>query len=145
MLKERGTGRRKIVFLISDGSDARNNAHSFNETLLSLYAADVSVYSIAVGRTLPIGNSLISHGSSEIDKFAALTGGDTFAGSKQADLERLYTDITEQARNEYTLTFIPQDIHTNTACHSIEVRVERPGMSVTARQGYCPGAATAGR
>ncbi len=145
MLKERGPGRRRIVFLISDGSDSRNNSHSFNETLLSLYAADVSVYSISVSRTLPIGKALIEHGSSEIDKFAALTGGDTFFGAKQDDLERLYTDVTEQARNEYTLTFIPQDIRTSTACHSIEVRVERPGMSVTARQGYCPGATTAGR
>jgi VWFA-related protein len=145
MLKERGVGRRKIVFLISDGTDSRNNSHSFNETLLSLYAADVSVYSISVNRSLPIGKSLIEHGSSEIDKFAALTGGDTFTGSKQADLERLYTEVTEQARNQYTLTFNPQDIHTNTACHSIEVRVERPGMNVTARQGYCPSAATSGR
>ena len=145
MLKERGPGRRKIVFLISDGTDSRNNSHSFNETLLSLYAADVSVYSISVSRSLPIGKGLVEHGSSEIDKFASLTGGDTFVGTKQADLERLYTDVTEQARNEYTLTFIPQDIHTNTACHGIEVRVERPGMNVTARQGYCPSAATSGR
>ena len=145
MLKSRDPGRRKIVFLVSDGTDSRNNTHSFNETLLSLYAANVSVYSINVTRTLPVGKSLIEHGSSEIDKFAALTGGDTFFGAKQADLERLYTSVTEQARNEYTLTFTPQDIHASTACHSIEVRVERPGMNVTARQGYCPGAVSPGR
>jgi VWFA-related protein len=145
MLKARGRDRRKIIFLISDGTDSRNNTHTFNETLLSLYSADVSVYSISVSRSLPVGKALIEHGTSEIDKYADLTGGDTFFGDKEADLDRLYSDVTEQARNQYILTFIPQDIHTNQNCHSIEVRVRRPDLKVVARQAYCPSAVAVGR
>lgn len=145
MLKARGRDRRKIIFLISDGTDSRNNSHSFNETLLSLYSADVSVYSISVSRSLPVGKALIEHGTGEIDKYADLTGGDTFFGDKEADLDRLYSDVTEQARNQYILTFIPQDIHTNQNCHSIVVNVRRPNLNVIARQAYCPSAVAVGR
>jgi VWFA-related protein len=56
MLKTRGRDRRKIIFLVSDGTDSRDNKHTFDETLRSLLFADVSVYSISVSRPLPIGN-----------------------------------------------------------------------------------------
>jgi VWFA-related protein len=53
MLKGRGRGRRKIVFLISDGSDSKRDTHGFDETLHTLLAADVSVYSISVSHLIP--------------------------------------------------------------------------------------------
>ncbi len=143
MLKNRGRDRRKIVFLISDGANS-HNAHSFDETLHSLLSSDVSVYSISVTRSVPVGRSIFQHGVSEIDKYAAGTGGDTFFASKQRDLERLYSSLTEQARNQYTLTFSPQNVDMNKDYHSIEVRVERPDLSVEARQGYYQSAVAAG-
>lgn len=144
MLRERGRERRKIIFLISDGSDS-HNAHSFDETQRALLAADVSVYSISITRSVPIGRSLLQHGAAELDKYATSTGGDTFFGAKQRDLERLYSDLTEQARNQYTLTFSPQDIHTDHDYHTIEIRVRRPGLKITARDGYYQSAIGAGR
>jgi len=136
MLKARGRDRRKIIFLISDGSNSKHNQHTFDETLHALLVADISVYSISVTRSLPVGRSLLQHGTAEIDKYAADTGGDTFFATKQSDLERLYSDVTEQARNEYTLTFSPQDIHRDQDYHPIEIRVRRPGLSIRAREGY---------
>jgi VWFA-related protein len=136
MLKGRGRDRRKIIFLISDGSDSKHNQHTVDETLHSLLTADVSVYSISVNRSLPIGRSLLQHGTAEIDKYATDTGGDTFFASKQKDLERLYSDVTEQARNEYTLTFSPQGIDPSRDYHPIEIRVRRPDLNVRAREGY---------
>lgn len=136
MLKTRGRDRRKIIFLISDGSNSKHNQHTFDETLHALLVADVSVYSISVTRSLPTGRFLLQQGIAEIDKYATDTGGDTFFAPKQKDLERLYSDVTEQARNEYTLTFSPQDIHQNQDYHPIEIRVRRPGLTVRAREGY---------
>ncbi len=136
MLKSRGRDRRKIVFLISDGSNSKHNQHTFAETLHSLLAEDVSVYSISVSHSLPIGKSLIQRGAGQLEKYAVQTGGDTFVASKQMDLERLYSDVTEQARNQYTLTFSPQDVHKDKDYHTIEVHVRRPGLDVTARNGY---------
>jgi len=144
MLKTRGRDRRKIIFLISDGTDSRDNKHTFDETVRSLLFGDVSVYSISVSRPLPIGKSLVQHGASEISKFADRTGGDTFLATKEEDLARLYSDVTEQARNQYTLTFAPQGADRTLDYHPIEVRVRRPGLNVLARQGYYQSAINVG-
>jgi VWFA-related protein len=136
MLKGRGRDRRKIIFLITDGSNTHNNQHSFDETLHSLLLGDISVFAISVTHQTPIGRSIIQHGAAEVDKYAAATGGDTFYAARQNDLERLYKEVTEQARNEYTITFAPREADRTKDYHTIEVRVRRPNLDVSARQGY---------
>ena len=145
MLKGRGRDRRKIIFLITDGSNTRNNQHSFDETLHSLLLGDISVFAISVTHQTPIGRSIVQHGAAEIDKYAAATGGDTFYAAKQNDLERLYSEVTEQARNEYTITFAPREADRTKDYHTIEVRVRRPNLDVSARQGYFQSQLTGGR
>lgn len=144
MLKDRGRDRRKIIFLISDGSNSRNNTHTFDQTLHSLLVADVSVFSISVNHSVPVGKALVQHGASELQKYAVNTGGDTYYAGKQLELERLYSDVTEQARNEYTLTFTPQELTKGQDFHPIEVGVERPGLTVETRQGFYLSAIAAG-
>jgi VWFA-related protein len=136
MLKGRGRDRRKIIFLITDGNDSGQNVHSFDETLHLLLANDVSVYAIFVTRSLPAGKFLLQKGVSKVDKYAMGSGGDKFFASKDASLGRLYPAVAEQARNQYTLAFTPQDITKNVDYHSIEVRVRRPDLSVYAREGF---------
>ncbi|MBZ5696337.1 MAG: VWA domain-containing protein [Acidobacteriia bacterium] len=145
MLKARGRDRRKIIFLISDGTNTDHNTHTFDETLHALLSADVSVYSISVTRPLPVGKSLVQRGASDLEKYAAKSGGDTYYASKQPDLERLYSNVTEQARNQYTLTFSPQSANKTVDYHSIEIRVKRPDLSVNARDGYYQSAISVGR
>jgi VWFA-related protein len=143
MLKDRGRDRRKIIFLVSDGTNS-HNTHTFDETLHSLLAGDVAVYSISVTHSLPIAKSLVQRGQSDLEKYAVNTGGDTYYASKQPELERLYSDVTEQARNQYTLTFSPENIPQGQDYHDIEVRVERPGLNVETRHGYYLSAISAG-
>jgi VWFA-related protein len=130
MLKGRGRDRRKIIFLISDGNNSRTNTHTLDQTLQLLLNSDVSVYSISVG------HAFLQKESTRLEKYAATTGGDTFYAGKDRGLENLYSRVTEQARNQYTLTFSPQDTAKGKDFHSIEVRVRRPQLDVTARQGY---------
>jgi VWFA-related protein len=140
MFQERQQNRRKIIFLISDGSNSRQNRHTFNETARELLRKDASVYSISVSHSVPVpvGKSLLERGLAEIQKYATDTGGDTFYAAKQPDLERLYSDVTEEARNQYTLVFQPTNssIDTSHDFHPIEVRVKRPGLMVLTRQGF---------
>ncbi len=136
MLKTRGRGRRKIIFLVSDLSDSKRDTHTFDETMHSLLAADVSVYSISVSHQLPTGRSFLERGAAEADKYALNTGGDTFYAEKEGDLDRLYSNVTEQARNQYTLTFSPNSADRTRDFHPIEVRVRRPDLNVRARAGY---------
>jgi VWFA-related protein len=130
MLKGRGRDRRKIIFLISDGNNSRNNTHSFDQTLQALLQADVAVYSISVG------HAFLQKQTLRLEHYANKSGGDTFYAGKDRGLENLYASVTEQARNQYTITFQPQDTDRSKDYHSIEVRVRRPDLDVTARQGY---------
>jgi Ca-activated chloride channel homolog len=138
MFQDNQKNRRKIIFLISDGSNSRQNRHTFNETARELLRKDVSVYSISLSHTVPVpvGKSLVERGLAELQKYATDTGGDTFYSAKQSDLERLYSDVTEEARNQYTLAFEPNGVDKSHDFHPIEVRVKRPGLNVLTRQGY---------
>lgn len=130
MLRGRGRDRRKIIFLISDGNNSHDNEHSLDQTMQLLLKYDISVYSISVG------HALLQKESTRLERYATATGGDTFYSSSDRGLEGLYASVTEQARNQYTLTFQPQDTDRGKDYHTIEVRVRRPDLDVTARQGY---------
>jgi len=130
MLKGRGRDRRKIIFLISDGNNSRHNQHTFKQTLQLLVSAEVSVYSISVG------HALLQHETSRLEKYAGGTGGDTFYAGKALGLERLYSEVTEQARNQYTLAFAPKGADPKKDYHTIEVRVRRADLEILAREGY---------
>ncbi|HXP72149.1 MAG TPA: VWA domain-containing protein [Candidatus Dormibacteraeota bacterium] len=130
MLKGRGRDRRKSVFLISDGNNSRQNEHNFNQTIQLLLTADVSVYSISVG------HALLQHETARLEKYAQNTGGDAFFAGNAPDLERLYSKVTEQARNQYILAFTPEEADRTKDYHTIEVRVRRPDLDVSAREGY---------
>lgn len=136
MLKNRGRDRRKVIFLISDGADSSHNSHTFDETMHYLLSSDIAVYSVAVTRSLPLGRKLLQRGLSNLSKYATQTGGDTYFAGKQRDLEHLYAQVAEEARNQYTLTFSPHNVSIAKDYHSIEVRVLRPGLSIETRGGY---------
>jgi VWFA-related protein len=129
---------RKMIFLVTDGSDAHNERHPYDETLATLLEHDIAVFSISVTHSVPIGKSLVQHGQSELVNYATKTGGDTFYAAKQDDLDRMYANLTEEARNTYTLTFDPGNNNTGKDYHPIEVRVENHGtnLDIRTRDGF---------
>jgi VWFA-related protein len=136
LLKDRGRERRKIIFLISDGANGiRTNTHSYKETVKELLRYGVSVYSVAVS------SAYFERRFSRLVDYAHDTGGDVYFAAKRATMEELYSRVTEQARNQYTLAYTPQDTNAASDYHSIEIRIKREGLTVDARQGYYTGSA----
>ncbi len=133
LLRDRGRDRRKIIFLVSDGTNSHHNTIKTDAALQFLLSHDIGVYAIAVG------SSIFRHGTGPLSKYAIATGGDYYYASKQANLEKLYSRLTEQARNQYTLAFVPQSPNKSKDFHSIDVRIRRPGLDLIARQGYYSG------
>jgi len=129
MLHSRVGDRRKMIFLIADGQNSHHNKWTYAQTVRLLLTSDVTVYSITVG------SALLKHEPGRMTKYPDDTGGDSFFASKGDRLERLYSATTEEARNQYLLGYVPQNSPSG-EYHSIEVRVERPGLNVTARKGY---------
>jgi VWFA-related protein len=137
-LRDRAPERRKIIFLISDGQNAKNNTHSYNETLKLLLSEDISVYAVGVGEA-NLNRSITFLGNNILSKYAHSTGGDIFYGQSREDLEGLYSRVSEQARNQYLIAYSGARTDRSQPYHTIEVRVKRPGLSLLARDGYYVG------
>src|SRR6201998_2225085 len=129
----------KVILLISDGQNgAKFNTHSYDETKAELLRQEISVYSVATG------SSYFERKFSRLVNYSHDTGGDIYYGAKQHSFSEFYTRITEEARNQYTLTFSPKgDRSSDYRYHSIEVRVRREGLTVLAREGYYGGTPSA--
>jgi VWFA-related protein len=130
MLRTRGRDRRKLVLLVSDGHNSSNNLASFTEVLHVVLSNDISVYGIGVSE------AVLDRKRTAIARYVDATGGDIFFAPTRGGLEDDYTRILEEARNLYTLSYTPQGTDRSKEYHSIEVRVERAGLHVLARNGY---------
>ena len=130
LLNDRGRSRRKIIFLISDGQNAKNNKNSYDTVVKELLRYNISVYSLGVG------GGFLDRKFSRLQAYAHDTGGDVYYAAKRNTLEELYSRVTEQARNQYTLAYSPQGNDKGKDYHSVEVRVKRPGLNIITRQGY---------
>ena len=78
-LQDRPHERRRIIFLISDGQNAKNNTHNYDDTLKLLLSADVSVYVVGVGEA-NLNRGITFLGNNILSKYAHATGGDIFYG-----------------------------------------------------------------
>jgi VWFA-related protein len=131
LLHDRGVGRRKMILIVSDGvNGSQFNRFTYQDSLKALLHDNISVYSLAVG------NSLLKKKFSRLIDYSNDTGGDIYYASSSANMEKLYAQITEEARHEYTLAYIPRGLHSVAAYHKVEVRIDRPAVTVKTRQGY---------
>jgi VWFA-related protein len=130
LLSDRGRSRRKIIFLISDGQNAKNNKNSYETVVKALLRYDIAVYSLGVG------GGFLDRKFTRLQAYAHDTGGDVYYAAKRNTLEELYSRVTEQARNQYTLAYSPQGNDKGKDYHAVEVRVRRPGLNIITREGY---------
>ena len=131
LLHDRGAARRKLILVISDGVNAPSlNHHTYDDTRELLLHDNVSVFSLA------IGSALSKQKFSRLLNYADDTGGDIYYAQKSYSMERLYSQITEEARHEYTLAYIPRGHNSRSAYHSVEVRTNRDAVTIKTRQGY---------
>ncbi len=130
LLKDRGRDRRKMIFLISDGDNGKTNHYTYENTVKELLRYGISVYSLGVG------GGFFERKFSRLQSYAHDSGGDVFYAAKRNSLEELYSRVTEQARNQYTLGYNPKGNDKTKDYHTVEVRVRREGLSILTREGY---------
>lgn len=131
LLKSRSIVHRKIILLISDGENGKRfNHHTYEDTVAALLHGNVSLYSLAVG-----GNSF-HRKFYRLFAYANDTGGDIYYSAKRSTIERLYSQIAEQARHEYTLAYRPRGNDLHSTYHVVKVLTTREGFLVKTRPGY---------
>ena len=142
-LSRREPTRRKVLFVISDGQEYRSSA-SYGEVQKVLLTNQITVYAVGVGSSAIPGYGqaqrvhLPRMGYGDIlPKYASATDGEVFSEMSQSAIESAYSRLTEEARNQYTIGYTTRATPSS-RYRDIEVKVSRPGLKVTAKQGYYP-------
>ena len=119
-------GRRALV-LLSDGTDRYSTA-SAADALDRARRSDVMIYPIAIGNTRP----------PLFPQLAALSGGRSFQTRDPAQLNAIAHQIAAELHHQYLLGYSPSKpaVPGANEWRSITVRVNRPNVTVRARDGY---------
>ena len=142
LLHDRPRSRRKVIILISDGVNGgkKFNNFTYDQVVKTLLHDNVSVYSIAVPSAyLDRKISPFDRTISPLIRYANDSGGEIFHATKEHSFEGFYSRLTEEARHQYTLAYVPRGTDRASDYHAIEVRVKREKVDVRTRAGYYSG------
>jgi VWFA-related protein len=153
MSKQQG---RKALIVLSDGVD-RGSKETLAEAIATAQRADTIIYSIlfadeeegsrhgGFGVGGPMGGGRggryprqeeRSDGKKILEQISRETGGRLFKASKKDTLDKIYAEIHEDLRNQYSLAYTP-DKGTTVGYHKILLTVpKQKDVVVHARDGY---------
>jgi VWFA-related protein len=143
-LSTRPKGRRRIIYVISDGKEHGSKA-TVKEVLRYLAANKIAVYATGVGDSARWGEGYVSRFhlpftmyDNILYKYTVATGGTLDSERGTDGIEKSYAKIAEEARNQYTLGYISHESIYDGRYRVLDVHVERPGYDVIAKKGYYP-------
>ena len=126
------TDGRKAIFLVGSGFDTADfNTHSYVELLKKTEASDTAIYAVSlvhlgVSAMTRVGG-LIGNGLAQADNVlgsvAANSGGAAFFPEYPQQLPSIYQMVNAQARNQYSLGFVPTNRTADGKFHKLRVEV----------------------
>lgn len=129
-----GIDGRRVVIVFTDGEDTSSRL-GFKTVMERARDEEVMVYSIGLESEYFNGVRVVkSRPSRDLKKIADETGGGYFELLKTADLAPTFTRVAQELRSQYLIGFAPAAL--DGKVHKLEVKVNRPGMTVRARRSY---------
>jgi VWFA-related protein len=145
-LSTRPKDRRRIIYVVSDGKEYGSKA-TLKEVVRYLQTNKVAVYGTLVGDSARWGEGWLDrfHLPREmymniLYHYTSQTGGDLDSENGTNGIEKSYTKIADEARNQYTIVYRSDESIYDAKYRKIDVRVERPNLVVIAKPGYYPSA-----
>ena len=144
-LSKRERTRRKVIFVISDGREMGSKA-SYSDVRRLLQTRDIQVRAVVVDSGALPGFRQLGKIHMPGQGYSNILPKYVFATCGEQDLSRLsrnaiedaYAQITNEARNQYTLGYTPKPVTGGSAYRSVEVVVDKKGLKVAAKDGYYP-------
>lgn len=143
-LSKVGPGRRRIIYVISDGKEYGSKAKT-KDVIKYLQTNKISVFATLVGDSAVSGLGFLDHvhlpltlRDNLLPVYTAATGGETYAGYRSRSIENSFARITEEVRTQYTIGYYSKEPVLDEKFRSVEVRVLRPNLDVIAKRGYYP-------
>jgi Ca-activated chloride channel family protein len=129
-----GVDGRRVVLVFTDGEDTASRT-SFKTVLERARDEEVMVYSIGLESEYFNGMRIVrSRPSRDLRRISDETGGGYFELTKTADLSPTFSRVAQELRSQYLLGFAPTAL--DGKVHKLDVKVNRPGMTVRARRSY---------
>lgn len=138
---EKRPEKRKAILVISDGWDSNSAKASFDSVMKKALSAGVTIYSVdLIDDSTRMGSSSwvveLRRGMAELREFAAQTGG-RYIHSPQGDkLEEEFTNVVDELRNQYTITYYPTNSKRDGRWRRLGVGLSRQGLTTRTRKGY---------
>ncbi|AXC13091.1 hypothetical protein ACPOL_3812 [Acidisarcina polymorpha] len=145
-LSQRRRGRRRIIYVISDGKESGSKA-TLKEVIRYLQGNDISVYATMVGDAATWGYGYLDRlklpllpSNNVLPKYTVATGGFLDAEFQTNGIEKSFSNIASDVRTQYTIEYhVSPQKSLDSRFRTIEVTMPgRPGYDVTAKQGYYP-------
>jgi VWFA-related protein len=141
-LSKRERTRRKVIIVISDGREFGSQA-GYRDVLKILETRGIQVKAVVVDSgALPVFKQvekfhIKTQGYADIlPKYTSATGGgQVLTELTRNSMEEAYAQITSEARNQYTLGYVPPAAATS-GRREIEVLVDRPKLKIFAKDAY---------
>jgi VWFA-related protein len=131
MAKDKGKYEtRRAIILLSDGDDNQSRV-SRDEAVEMAQKAEVIVYTISTNTS---GQKL--KGDKVLEYFAEETGGRAFFPFKIQDVSDAFSQIQDELRSQYALSYKPADLQMNGKYHSIQILADNKKYKVRSRKGY---------
>jgi len=141
------TGRRRIIYVISDGREYGSTA-KFSQVVKYLNTNKIAVYGTLVGDSaLPVIGFLdrihlpLTMRDNILQAYAVATGGNFDGEFRQKGIETSFAKIAEEVRTQYTVGYYTHEPFIDGKYRTLEVKVLRPNLTVIAKKGYYPTAA----
>jgi VWFA-related protein len=132
LMKAEHTGPiRRAIILLSDGDD--NQSHVTREEAIEMaQRAEVIVYTISTN----ISGS-IQRGDKVLERIAEATGGRSFEPFQLHDVANAFSEIQDELRSQYALSYKPADFRADGRFHTIEILAQtHKNLKVRSRHGY---------
>ncbi|MGE0464749.1 MAG: VWA domain-containing protein [Vicinamibacterales bacterium] len=125
---------RRVILVFTDGEDTASRVR-FNTVMDRARDEEVMVYSIGLESEYFNGVRVVrSRPTRDLRKISEETGGGYFELKQTAELAPTFSRVAQELRSQYLIGFAPAAL--DGKVHKLEVRVNRPGMTVRARRSY---------
>jgi VWFA-related protein len=124
------TATRRAIILLSDGDDNQSRV-SREEALEMAQKAEVIIYAISTNTS-----GLKLRGDKVLEYFAEQTGGRAFFPFKIQDVSDAFSQIQDELRSQYAISYKPADFQANGKYRKIDILADNKKYKVRARKGY---------
>ena len=121
---------RRAIILLSDGEDNQSRV-SREEAVEMAQRAEVIIYAISTNTS-----GIKLRGDKVLEFFAEQTGGKAFFPFKIEDVANAFTEISDELRSQYAISYKPADFVADGKYRKIEILAENKKYHVRARKGY---------